>query len=112
MPDPFPQSDSSAQTPSVDLSGLRIRTLQQSKSDLPKVESLSLAEEPQGPHPGALGKAYDEMKSWFDAHENNLSEKHIAPFRQGLDNMAADLEDAADRGYTASGVQLPPRSEG
>src|SRR5262249_4307510 len=59
-----------------------------------------------------LGKAYDAAKSWLDEHEQHLSEKYIAPFRQGLDNMAKDLEDAADRGYTASGAQLPDVARG
>jgi hypothetical protein len=38
-----------------------------------------------------LGKAYDAASSWLGEHEKHLSEKYLAPFRQGLDNIASDL---------------------
>ncbi len=55
-----------------------------------------------------LEQAYGKAKSWLAEHEGKLSEKYLAPFRQGLDNMAADLQEAAETGHTKSGGQLTP----
>jgi len=53
-----------------------------------------------------LGKAYGAATSWLGEHEKHLSEKYLAPFRAGLDNMASDLQQAGEAGHTASGGQL------
>jgi hypothetical protein len=55
-----------------------------------------------------LERAYGKLKSWLSEHEGKISEKYLAPFRQGLDNMAADLGEAAETGHTKSGGQLTP----
>ena len=81
-------------------------TIQQAKADLPQPQFMGPGE---GLAEGTkLGKAYDAAKSWLDEHSEHLSEKYLAPFRQGLDNMAADLQQAAESGHTKSGGQLTP----
>jgi hypothetical protein len=55
-----------------------------------------------------LQKAYHNAKTFLSEHEGKLSEKYLAPFRTGLDNIASDLEDAASSGHTKSGGQLNP----
>jgi hypothetical protein len=57
-----------------------------------------------------LGKAYSDASDWLSTHEKTLTEKYLAPFRAGLDNMAGDLQKAGDTGHTASGGQLSPLS--
>jgi hypothetical protein len=62
----------------------------QAKSELPKPQYMAPAEDlMQGTK---LQKAYDAAKDWLSEHEQHLSEKYLAPFRQGLDNMADDIE--------------------
>lgn len=55
-----------------------------------------------------LEQAYGKMKSFLSDHEQHLSDKVLKPFRQGLDNMADDLEEAAGTGHTQTGGQLTP----
>jgi hypothetical protein len=95
MPDETPnQADLSAQTN------------QQAKAELPKPQYMAPAEDlMQGTK---LQKAYDAAKDWLGEHEQHLSDKYLAPFRTGLDNMAADLKDAAATGHTKSGGQMTP----
>ena len=93
----------------TDLSDLRIHTLQQARAELPEVKATPpWEEEPTLPVPSTtkLGKAYDAAKSWLGEHEQHLSEKYLTPFRQGLDNMAEDLQQAGESGHTKSGGQL------
>jgi hypothetical protein len=76
----------------------------QAKAALPKPEYMAPGEDLlQGTK---LQKAYDAASSWLGEHEQHLSEKYLAPFRQGLDNMAADLKEAGETGHTRSGGQL------
>ena len=53
-----------------------------------------------------LEQAYGKAKSWIGEHEGKLDEKYLKPFRQGLDSMADDLQDAAEKGRTKGGVPL------
>jgi hypothetical protein len=53
-----------------------------------------------------LQKAYDAAKSWLGEHEDKIDEQYLKPFRQGLDNMADDLQSAAESGHTQGGVPL------
>lgn len=55
-----------------------------------------------------LEQAYGHAKSFLATHEQHLSEKVLKPFRQGLDNMAEDLQNAAESGTTKSGGQMTP----
>lgn len=55
-----------------------------------------------------LERAYGHAKQFLATHEQQLSEKYLAPFRKGLDNMADDLEGAASSGTTKSGGTLTP----
>lgn len=107
MPDTNPNNPA----PQVDTADLTARTMQQAKAELPQPKAPALSDALAEPAPAApstskIGKAYDAMKSWLGEHEENLSEKHLAPFRQGLDNMAADLEEAGESGHTKSGGAL------
>src|SRR5438270_443600 len=103
MADPQAQNAGTAtpaQTPppdsgGVDLSGIRVRTLQQAKAELPQPKiTPPWEEEPRLPEPSTtkLGKAYDVAKSWLSEQEQHLSEKYLAPFRTGIDRMADDIE--------------------
>jgi hypothetical protein len=53
-----------------------------------------------------LEQAYGKAKSWLAEHEGKLDEKYLKPFRQGLDNMSEDLQNAAETGHTKGGVPL------
>lgn len=76
----------------------------QAKAALPKPEYMAPAEDlAQGTK---FQTAYDAAKNWLGEHEQHLSEEYLKPFRQGLDNMAADLENAGETGHTKSGGQL------
>ena len=123
MADPQAQNAGTAtpaQTPppdsgGVDLSGIRVRTLQQAKSELPQPKiTPPWEEEPElNPLPTTkLGQAYEHAKQFLQTHEQHLSEKVLAPFRQGLDNLASDLEAAASSGHTKSGGELNPVTRG
>ena len=52
-----------------DFSGLRTKPV-----DRPPLESL-----------------HGAVKQWLGQHEGNLDEKHLAPFRKGLEAIAADI---------------------
>src|SRR5258708_22066826 len=108
---PQNQANTSAQTPAPppDFSQIRgwvpqAKALAQAKTALPSPQYMApaegLVEETK------LGKAYDAMKTWLGTHEQHLSEKYLAPFRQGLDNMGEDLQQAAESGHTKGGGQL------
>ena len=53
-----------------------------------------------------LERAYGHAKAWLGEHEDKIDEKYLKPFRQGLDNMADDLQNAAETGRTKGGVPL------
>jgi hypothetical protein len=59
-----------------------------------------------------LEQFYGRAKKLLSEHENKLSEKYLAPFRSGLDNMASDLEQAGETGRTKSGGALNPVTRG
>jgi hypothetical protein len=84
----------------------------QARAAMPKMEedTSSPFEAETGIGKTPLGKAYSDASDWLKTHEKNLSEKYLAPFRQGLDNMASDLQQAGETGHTASGGQLSPLS--
>jgi len=50
--------------------------------------------------------AYGKLKNWLSEHEQHFSDSVLKPFRQGLDNMAEDLQTAASTGHTKSGGQM------
>jgi predicted GNAT family acetyltransferase len=52
--------------------------------------------------------AYGKLKNWLSEHEQHFSDKVLKPFRAGLDNMAEDLQTAAETGHTKSGGQMNP----
>src|SRR5437660_607753 len=118
MPDPQNATGTAtpAQTPPPDMAGpdvagLRVRTLQQAKSELPPGKiTPPWEEEPELKLRPAtkFGQAYEQLQQFLATHEKNVSEKYLAPFRQGLDNMAEDLEGAAATGHTQSGGRLNP----
>lgn len=92
-------NDSAATTAdAIDLSDLRTRTIQQAKSELPYP-----AEEPTLSDPNGL---YGKAKNFAGSVDKTLSEKVFRPFRQGLNNMGSDLQEAAETGHTQSGGQL------
>jgi hypothetical protein len=84
----------------------------QARAAMPKMEedASSPFEVTTGIEKTPLGKAYADASDWLNTHEKHLSEKYLAPFRQGLDNMASDLQQAGETGHTASGGQLSPLS--
>lgn len=84
----------------------------QARAAMPKMEENddSVFEATTGVKNTALGKAYSAASDWLGEHEKNLSEKYLAPFRAGLDNMAMDLQQAGATGHTASGGELSPLS--
>lgn len=84
----------------------------QARAAMPKMEENddSVFEATTGVKNTALGKAYSAASDWLCEHEKNLSEKYLAPFRAGLDNMATDLQQAGASGHTASGGELSPLS--
>jgi hypothetical protein len=59
-----------------------------------------------------LEQFYGRAKKLISEHESKLSEKYLAPFRSGLDNMASDLEQAGETGRTKSGGALNPVTRG
>jgi len=90
-----------------DTAALQQRTMQQAKAAFPQPTATPpWEEEPELPSSSPLARAYRHAKSIFDEHEQDFSEKVLAPFRQGLDNMAADLQQAAESGHTQTGGQL------
>ena|SRR2546421_3855801 len=110
MPNPQQNSASVQTAPpdgGINLSGLRVRTLQQAKSELPQAElAPPWEEEPRLPDTSPLGQAYGHAKDFLNKWEGKLSEKILAPFRSGLDSMAQDIQQAAESGHTATGGQL------
>ena len=95
MPDPQNATGTAtpAQTPppdstvGPDLAGLRVRTLQQAKSELPQPKiTPPWEEEPELKLPPTtkLGAAYEHAKQFLSEHEQHLSESVLKPFRQGL----------------------------
>jgi hypothetical protein len=80
----------------------------QARAAMPKMEedTSSPFEATTGIEKTPLGKAYADASDWLSTHEKHLSEKYLAPFRQGLDNMASDLQRAGETGHTSSGGQL------
>jgi hypothetical protein len=55
-----------------------------------------------------LEQAYGHAKQFLDTHAQHLSENVLKPFREGLDRMAEDLQNAAESGRTKSGGALNP----
>lgn len=123
---PQNQANTSAQTPAppppldfssipgwsrLDEGDLQARTLQQAKSELPQPDiSRPWEDEPtlNLPPTTKLGKAYVGLKNWLGEHEQHVSEKYLAPFREGLNRMGDDLQQAAASGHTKSGGALTP----
>jgi len=90
-----------------DTAALQQRTIQQAQAQLPQPKiTPPWEDEPELPSQSPLARAYRHAKTIFDEHENDFSERVLAPFRQGLDNMAADLQQAAESGHTKTGGQL------
>jgi hypothetical protein len=88
----------------IDLSDLRVRTLQQAKSELPDpAKHTLLTEEPTLTDQNSWTGKAQKLASSID---NAVSERVFKPFRQGLDNMGSDLQDASLSGHTRTGGQL------
>lgn len=81
----------------------------QAKAALPKPELAKPWEDeptlPSAPTSG-LGQAYAKFKDFLSEHEQHFSDSVLKPFRQGLDNMAEDLQNAGETGHTQSGGKL------
>jgi len=91
------------------LNDLQAQTLSQAKADLPQPHiTPPWEDEPRLNLPPStkLGKAYAGLKSWFGEHEQHLSEKYLAPFRESLDRMGDDLVEAGESGHTKTGGRL------
>lgn len=136
MPDPQNAPDTSASTqtpPPVNLQGLRVRPADPQperawqtikRNATPELDTSNAAKGPghefdseaspqksgeelyEGNFGSPLERAYHKAKNFISEHEDKLSEKYLAPFREGLDNIASDLQDAAETGHTKSGVPL------
>ncbi len=93
----------------IDLSGLRFRTTQQAKSELPQPQITPPWEnEPELPSAptSKLGKAYQDGKQLLEKYGQHFSEKVLAPFREGLDRLGEDLQQAGESGHTPTGGAL------
>jgi len=55
---------------------------------------------------------YGKIKRAVDEHAHHLDETVLSPFRQGLDNMAADLKQAGSTGHTQTGAPMNPVTQG
>jgi hypothetical protein len=93
----------------IDLSGLRFRTIRQAQSEFPQPTITPPWEEeptlPSAPT-SKLGKAYADAKQWLSDNEQHVSEKYLAPFREGLDRLGEDLQQAGESGHTPAGGAL------
>jgi hypothetical protein len=117
MPIPQEQNSASVQTPppesatndGIDLSGLRFRTIQQAQSNLPQ-PTITPPWEDEPTLPSAptskLGKAYQDGKQLLEKYGQHFSEKVLAPFREGLDRIGDQLQQAGESGHTQSGGRL------
>src|SRR6266404_5838564 len=93
----------------IDLSGLRFRTTQQAKSELPQPTiTPPWQEEPrlESAPTSKLGKAYADGKQLLQKYGQHFSEKVLAPFREGLDRIGDQLQQAGESGHTPEGGQL------
>ncbi len=93
----------------IDLSGLRFRTTQQAKSELPQPTiTPPWQEEPQleSAPTSNLGKAFQDGKQLLEKYGQHFSEKVLAPFREGLDRIGDQLQQAGESGHTQSGGRL------
>jgi hypothetical protein len=59
-----------------------------------------------------LEKAYGKFKGILAQHEQHFSDRVLKPFRESLDAMSDDLQDAAQTGHTRTGGQLTPLTRG
>src|SRR5947208_752788 len=123
-----PPPDTTAAGP--DLAGLRIRPVQPapestfqtvkrnltpeidpSRASLGSGHMLDPGDSPQqqgeAEYKSSLGtpleQAYGHAKKFLENHSQHLSEKVLTPFRTGLDNIADELQQAAESGHTKSG---------
>ena len=93
----------------IDLSGLRFRTTQQAKSELPQPTiTPPWQEEPrlESAPTSKLGKAYADGKQLLQKYGQHFSEKVLAPFREGLDRIGDQLQQAGESGHTPAGGAL------
>ena len=93
----------------TDLSGLRVRTLQQAQSDLPQPTiTPPWEDEPrlESAPTSKIGKAYQDGKQLLEKYGQHFSEKVLTPFREGLDRIGDQLQEAGESGHTQSGGQL------
>lgn len=100
---------SAAPTSSESPDELTAQTLQQARTQLPQPTiTPPWQDEPTLPSQptSKLGKAYQQFTSFLGEHERHFSEAVLAPFRQGLDNMAEDLQHAGETGHTKTGGVL------
>lgn len=90
-------------TPAPDTSNAAKGPGHEFENDSPQAEGEAQYKEKFG---SPLEQAYGHAKAFLSEHENHLSETVLKPFREGLDNMASDLQGAAESGHTKSGGQL------
>jgi hypothetical protein len=106
---PTPNFDAIPGHVALDEGDLQARTLQQAKSELPQPQlAAPWEQEPRldVPPTTRLGKAYNSAKAWLGEHEQHLSDRVLKPFREGLNRMGNDLQQAAGTGHTKTGGQL------
>lgn len=92
-------------TPELDNSQKSLGKGHEFDDDSPQSEGEQQYKEKFG---SPLERAYGHAKNFLAEHEQHLSESVLKPFRQGLDNLASDLEQAASSGHTKSGGTLTP----
>jgi hypothetical protein len=106
---PQPRAGTAAQrvrinlTPEPDTSRSSLGPGHQFDADSPQAEGEELYKENAGT---PLERAYGHLKSFLQTHEQHVSQEYLAPFRDSLDLMAGDLEQAGSSGHTKTGGQL------
>src|SRR5579885_2176721 len=100
------------QTDDLNDADLAARTQAAARADLlqPRVAN-PWEEEPELPsdHPTGvqfLDKAYTSARGKVNEWEDAANKKVVQPFRQGLDTIGSDLQEAGESGHTKSGGQL------
>jgi hypothetical protein len=98
---PNDTATSSPESGGLDLSGLRVRAIQQAQSGL----ASTIQPDVSAPFktPDLIPQSVKNAAGKVDAA---ISDKVLKPFRQGLNNMGEDLTQAAETGHTKTGGQL------
>lgn len=90
-------------TSAPNLEGLRVRTIEQARKGLASTIQPDTSAPFKTPDliPAPVKKAAGKV-------DTAVSEKVLKPFREGLENMGSDLQEAGETGRTKTGGQLTP----